>query len=269
MHINTNINNQHEHINTMKTQISQLQISLQNTSIGASNNPTIGGTTTYGGSDHPRFHNPVNYLSAPRADRENDNKKVNDELILLGNNFSYDRNERKWIEHRQRLKNIFWSLDLNKDVAIRITCLSMTGKSLFMSDNVDPTPSLQEMNGDALKSYLYSLENIFISSASKELTRVKFNSPRQDQRENVSSFATIIKMLFSTAFPDDNQKRNGLQSLVDDNGFRARVSLMGKLAPKLKTKKIEALARGISKINLLITPFGVSSITLTISEEMQ
>ena len=48
-------------------------------------------------------------MSATRTDRRNGNNKINDTLRLLGNNFSYDGQERKWIEHRKNLK-IYFSL---------------------------------------------------------------------------------------------------------------------------------------------------------------
>ena len=38
-----------------------------------------------------------------------------------------------------------------------LLCNNNTGKAFFVSDIVDPTPFLQEMNGDAIKSYLDSL----------------------------------------------------------------------------------------------------------------
>lgn len=143
-----------------------------------------------------------------QEDNRNDNRKINEALRLLGNNITFDGNEREWMEHKARLKNVFWSLELNKNKAIKLSRLSCTGKALFMMQNIDPDLFLQEMNGNALDSYLNELENLFIGSASKELSRVKFQSAKQDHKENVSACVTRIKILLSTAYPDEDNLEN-------------------------------------------------------------
>ena len=138
--------------------------------------------------------------------RDTDNtKKLNEAMRLLGNNFSFDGSPEKWSFHKQKLKNVFWSLDMNKENSIKLIKLSMTNKAVFMCENVDVDLFLNSMNGEAVEQYLEALERLFIGTASKELSRSKFNSAKQETNESTTLWLTRLKVIFKTAFPTVSQ----------------------------------------------------------------
>lgn len=60
---------------------------------------------------------------------------------------------------------------------------------------------MEELSYD---DYLDELEKCFVGSASKESTQSKFNLAKQDNNENISAWVTRAKMLFSSAYPQEN-----------------------------------------------------------------
>ena len=78
------INEQHQHINSMNNQIHQLQNNLGNINV-TNTLPTA-------------VPNPQNHFADTHDNNRNDTRKINDALRLLGNNFTFDGNERKWMK---------------------------------------------------------------------------------------------------------------------------------------------------------------------------
>ena len=148
------------------------------------------------GSHYPTF------IDTDATNNGNTNKQLTEALRLLGTG-TYNGDANEWFEYKLRIENIIEALDMTKEQAIKFIRLSFKGNAVFISENVKTEPFIQSMNGEALKQYFHSLENLFVGSGNKELARVKFQISTQTQGESVAMWVSRLRTLYKTAYPTE------------------------------------------------------------------